>query len=284
VAGYKLIALDVDGTLLDPTGTIRPRVRAAVQQAVSAGAIVTLATGRRHRPARKIAADLGIAAVPLILYSGSIIYDPQTESALLHRPLPADFVRNALALLRQAGINGGVLQSPLRGERIFLGPLEHDDPYIRDYATDPLRADLVERRSHEALAAVEDPLVVVAAGPEHVARKLEKLIRENESLGCTLYGYRLRHTRVPELYGYDLLPLGHTKAIALEWLARHYGLDLSQVMVIGDGLNDLEMLRVAGLGVAMGNAAPELKAIAGAIVATNQDDGVAEAIERFVLD
>ena len=282
MAGYKLIALDVDGTLLDPTGMIRPRVRAAVQAAVAAGAVVTLATGRRHRPARKIAADLGIA-VPLILYSGSIIYDPQTESALLHRPLPAEFVKSALALLRQAGINGGVLQSPLRGERIVLGPLEHDDPYIRDYATDPLRADLVERRSPEALAAVEDPLVVVAAGPKQVARQLENLIRENESLGCTLYGYRLRHTRVPELYGYDLLPLGHTKAIALDWLARHFGLELSQVMVVGDGLNDLEMLRVAGLGVAMGNAAPEVKAVAGAIVATNQDDGVAEAIERFVL-
>lgn len=282
MTGFKLIALDIDGTLLDPTGIIRPRVRSAVQRAVAAGVIVTLATGRRHRPARRIAADLGIAA-PLILYSGSIIYNPQTESALLHRPLPSDFVAGVLTMLRQAGMNGGILQSPLRGERIYLGPLEHDDPYIRDYASDPIRSDLVERRAYEELAAVEDPLVVIAAGPAQAAHQLAKLIRENEQLNCTLYGYQLRHTQVPDLYGYDLLPFGHTKAIALDWLAHHFGLELSQTMVVGDGLNDLEMLRVAGLGVAMGNASPKVKAVAGAIVATNQEDGVAEAIERFVL-
>ncbi len=279
---YKLVALDIDGTLLDPGGTIRPRVREAVRRVVAAGVIVTLATGRRHRAARYVADELGIAA-PLILYSGSVIYDPPTESALLHRPLSAEFVREAVALLREAGMNPGILQSPLRGERIYLGPPEHDDDYMRDYASHPVRSDLVERRAYDDLAQVEDPLVVIATGPGQAARYLLNCIQDAGRLNCNLYGYALRSSNLSDLHGFDLLPPTHTKATALEWLAAHFGLELSETLVIGDGPNDVDMLRAAGLGVAMGNATPEVKAAADIVVGSNQEDGVAEALERFIL-
>ncbi len=279
---YKLIALDIDGTLLDPQGQIRPRVRAAVAQAVVQGCIVTLATGRRHRSARQVAADLGIA-VPLIMYSGGIVYDPATESALLHRPLPAEFVRATVAMLRRAGLGAGLLQSPLRGEKIYLGPPEYDDPYLHDYATHPERAELVMRHPYDEMASVADPMVVFTAGSGLTNRQISSLIAENPDLECKFYGYSLRHRSAPDLHGFDLLPPGHSKAVALQFLAEHFGLELSETMVIGDSFNDIEMLQAAGLGVAMGNAFPEVKAVAGVVVASNAEDGVAEAIERFVL-
>jgi Cof subfamily protein (haloacid dehalogenase superfamily) len=74
------------------------------------------------------------------------------------------------------------------------------------------------------------------------------------------------------------------KGVALAALAEHYGIDQSEVMAIGDSLNDLEMINYAGLGVAMGNARPEIQARADIITASNEEDGVAEAIERYVLD
>lgn len=279
---YKLIALDIDGTLLDPSGCIRPRVRAAVTRAVAAGCVVTLATGRRHRSARRVAADLSVVT-PLIMYSGSVVYDPQTEQALLHRTLSPRFVADAVALLRELGVSPGVFQSPVRGEGIFLGPPQHDDEYLGDFAAHPSRADLVTRRSYADLAHVADPLVVFAAGSSRVAGQLVECVNENGRLPCNFYSYSLRHSSLPDLYGFDLLPSGHSKAVALTWLAQHYGFDISQTLVVGDGHNDIEMLQAAGLGVAMDNAAPEVKAVADVIVSSNAEDGVAEAIERFVL-
>ncbi len=280
---YKLIALDIDGTLLDPAGQVRPRVRQAVRQAVKAGVVVTLATGRRHRSARLVAQSIGLAT-PLILYSGSLVYDPGQEQALLHRPLSPAFVSAGIGLLREAGLSPGIFQSPLQGERIFLGPAEHDDLYLRDFATHPTRADLIERRPYARMVDIADPLVVMSAGSAAIVARLTEQINQNGQLACNLYSYSLARTSLPDLYGFDLLPPDHTKAYALKWLAAYYGFGLAQTMVVGDGANDLEMIRVAGLGVAMGNATPEVQAVADVIVGTNAQDGVAEAVERFVLN
>ncbi|HEX2913641.1 MAG TPA: HAD family hydrolase [Chloroflexia bacterium] len=279
---YKLVALDIDGTLLDPQGHISPRVRRTVSLAVEKGCIVTLATGRRHRSARQVAADLGVNT-PLILYSGSVVYDPQAEQALLHRPLPASFVASAVELMLEAGVNPGIFQSPLRGERIYFGPPEFDDEYLKAFATHPSRADLVTRLAYREMPLVEDPLVVTATGPGERAEQVLEMLRKRPEFNCNFYSYRLQHSTVKDLHCFDLLPAGYSKAYALEWLARHHGLSLADTLVVGDGPNDLEMLRVAGLGVAMGNATIEVKAAARVVVAPNSADGVAEALERFVL-
>lgn len=279
---YKLIALDVDGTLLNPEGQITPRVRAAIQAATEAGCIITLATGRRHRPARAIANDLGIK-VPLILYSGTLIYDTAQEKALLHRPLERNFVAAALSFLRENGVSQAILQSPLHGERIYIPPGEDSDPYLRFYASRPDRADLIERRAHDQLLAVVDPLVITGVGPGHVEGRLLRRLGETGELDSNLYSYHLKNSLLPDLYGFDMLPPAHNKGYALAWLAHHYGFELAETLAIGDSHNDLDMLETAGLGLAMGNASPEVKARAKMVIGTNAEDAVAEAIERFVL-
>lgn len=279
---YKLIALDVDGTLLNPQGEINPRVKTAVRAATEAGCIVTLATGRRHRPARAIAQELGIK-VPLILYSGTLIYDTALEQALLHRPLDRTFVTAALAFLAEAGLSPAVLQSPLHGERIFIGPGEAADPYMNDYANRPDRADLIERCTLAQLLAVPDPLVVLGIGPGHYETRLLNHLGQTGQLDSNLYSYHLKTSALPDLHGFDLLPTAHNKGYALAWLAHYYGFELSETLAIGDSRNDLDMLHTAGLGVVMGNASAEVKARADLVVGSNAEDGVAEALERFVL-
>jgi hypothetical protein len=243
---------------------------------------VTLATGRRHRPARAIALELGIK-VPLILYTGNLIYDTAQEKALLHRTLDRSFVAAALTFLAEAGISPAILQSPLRGERIFIGPGETADPYLWDYANRTDRADLIERCAPSELLKVPEPLVVLGVGPGHREKWLLNHLGAYREFDSNLYSYHLRSTAIPDLYGFDLLPTAHNKGYALDWLARHYGFDLSETMAIGDSRNDLDMIQSAGLGVAMSNALPEVKARADVVVGSNAEDGVAEALERFVL-
>lgn len=277
---YKLLALDLDGTLLDPHEQITTKVRHAIYQAVEAGCLVTLATGRRLRPARQFAADLGLK-LPLILYSGGLVFDTQTERALYHRPLSAEFLKQALEVVLPTGLGLALLQSPVQGEYIWFGPSEYDNPYLHDYATNPMRSDLVKRCTHAELAQVKDVLTVLSVGPATNISDLTERVRSR--LECNVYQYKLQHAQMSNLCGFDLLPLANTKAKALEWLAHHYGLTLEQTLVVGDGPNDVEMFKVAGLGVAMGNAIPQVKAVAGAVVGSNSEDGVAQAIERFIL-
>jgi len=277
---YKLVAIDLDGTLLDPVGEVRPRVRRAIQAAMTAGCLVTLATGRRQRAARHIADDLGLR-LPLILYTGSLIYDTQNETALYHRPLPHSFLQQAIGLVREAGLRPVVLQSPLKGEYIYLGPLEDDDAYTRAYAEDKIRFDLIQRRTYPELVQIEDVLTLSVAGPGDLARTLARTLPLQ--MQCSIFSYPLRHSSLADLHGFDVVQPGVSKGLALRWLAAHCGIDISQTLAIGDSMNDLELLKAAGLGVAMGNAMPEVKALADTIVASNAEDGVAEALERFVL-
>jgi hydroxymethylpyrimidine pyrophosphatase-like HAD family hydrolase len=279
---YRLIALDLDGTLLNPQGHITPRVKEAVRAATRKGCIVTLATGRRHRPARRIAQELGIE-VPLILYSGNLIYDTDQEKPLLHRTLGPAFVETALEFLSEMRVSVALLQSPLHGERIFIGPGEDTDPYLQAYAARPDREDLIGRCTLRQLLEVPDPLVVCGVGPGHLEETLFTHLKKWPHFDSNLYSYSLRTAPVMDLHGFDFLPPDHNKGYALTWLAHHYGLALSETLAIGDSYNDLDMLQTAGLGVAMQNAAALVKAKADVITASNAEDGMAEALERYVL-
>jgi hydroxymethylpyrimidine pyrophosphatase-like HAD family hydrolase len=279
---YRLITLDVDGTLLNPQGQVTPRVKEAIRAATRKGCIVTLATGRRLRPARRIAQEVGIE-VPLILYSGNLIYDTAQEKPLLHRTLNPAFVKTALEFLSEIRLSVALLQSPLHGERIFIGPGEDTDPYLQVYAARPDREDLIVRCTPRQLLEVPDPLVVCGVGPGHREETLLTHLKEWGHFESNLYSYSLRTSPLTDLHGFDFLPPDHNKGYALVWLAHHYGVELAETLAIGDNRNDLDMLQTAGLGVAMQNAAAIVKARADVITASNAEDGVAEALERYVL-
>jgi Cof subfamily protein (haloacid dehalogenase superfamily) len=278
---YRLLAIDIDGTLLNHERVISPRVQQAVKAANAAGCIVTLATGRRHREARRVANELGLD-VPLIMYCGSIIYDTATNHALYHKPLKPEFIRRAVSVILEVGFQPVVLQSPLQGEHIYLGPVENDDDYLREYAENNRRADLISRISYSEMMEVAEALTVVAIGRYTDINLLHKTI--GPDFDCQIFNYVLTHKKMVDLHGFDFVQPGVGKGVALAELAAHFGLDLSQTVAIGDSQNDVDMLTAAGLGIAMGNAPLDVQQQAKVVVGTNRDDGVAEAIERFILE
>ncbi len=264
---YQLIALDLDGTAMGRTRTIRPAVRAAVAEAIRRGAVVTLATGRMYCRTVPFWQALG-ANGPIICYQGAVVRDSLTGETLHERGIPVDLAHEVVHLARR-------LDLPLN---VYL-----DDEICIEAVTPAW-----ERYYRHANGAVEprivgDMLSFLTREPTHLA-----LITAAE--GTRELVERARAHFAGRLYvttGHPLMcELSHpevSKGRALRLLAERLGIPRERVMAVGDNLNDLDMVEWAGLGVAMGDAPPELLAVADAVVGTVDEDGVAEAFERFVL-
>src|SRR5919204_2115318 len=144
----RLIALDIDGTLLDPREEVRPRVRAAIREAIDRGCLITLAPGRRFAGASHIAEDLGLA-LPLILHGGAVVQDSASGAVIYQDPLEADTVEALLRLMLPA-YPVVVYESPAFGGRVFTGPRELDNQPIRLY--DQARGPFARLRLEELFA------------------------------------------------------------------------------------------------------------------------------------
>lgn len=293
---YRLLALDLDGTVLTPQGSVSPRVRRAVRRALRAGIRVTLATGRVLPSAWVYARLLGLRG-PLVVSDGAVLAEVGVRGApagsgpgarprgpwrvLDVRPFPRDLAAAVVDDLLAAGCPV-VVQFPeflASSRRPPVGTL------VRSLALPSLRHYWVLRRYARVVpgprlarfvaAAPQPPVKISALGPADALRPLEHRIRDR-------YGERLRLTHSGP-GSFDLLPPGTHKASGLARLAARLGLAREQVVAVGDNDNDCEMLRWAGLGVAMGNAAPEVQRCADRVTAPNWQDGVARLIEEVLL-
>jgi len=270
----RLLVLDIDGTLLDPSGQLTVPTVAAVRAAVAAGCVVTLATGRRFRTARPIADALGLE-LPILVQNGALIKDSVTGEVLYHRHLSCAAAAVAIAYLWHAGLQPIVYENAFTGERVFTGPVERDglvngtyfarqpDHYLRSTNLDALIPTVAPLE----VAAVDDAACVSSVAPG-LAHPDLRLINTTYSNGAGFL---------------EVLDAGCSKAVALYELARRLDVPIAQTMAIGDNLNDLELLAAAGIGVAMGNARPEVQAVARYVTSSNAEDGVAAAIARHVL-
>jgi hypothetical protein len=273
----RLVAIDIDGTLRDSQQRLRPAVRAAVQAAIARGVLVTLATGRRLASAQAIAAELGVD-LPLILHGGATIQDSRSGELLYAELMPAELVAAAVAAIIAADQQPVVFSQQGSGEQALLGPIERDNPGLSWWLS---RQPDVQRLTPTGLAAAERVLGIQVFQSQDLLSGLAAAIGRHP-------GTRTLHWQ-PPASGFDgyLLSIQSaacSKAVALARLAARYGVAMDEIMAIGDHHNDLEMLAAVGLAVAMGNALPVVKQQADVIVASNDDDGVAEALRRFVLD
>lgn len=272
---YRLLMMDIDGTLLDEEGKITPRTRAAVRSALEAGILVTLATARRHFSAALFAADLGLDA-PIVSYDGALICE-HPDSAIWHTdPLPALLGQTAIDAIQRYGMQPIVQYSLPDGEHVCTGPESGDTVWEANYFR--IFSAQIERRSLDDLCADEhDPLRVVAFGPED---RLELVAAELRRLSCQLYFNPLGSYHSPEL---AVMSPTASKGNALSVIASRLNIPMSQTVTIGDSFNDISMLGVAGLGVAMGQAPDEVRTTAHVLTLPNTDDGAAVAIERYIL-
>lgn len=260
----KLIAIDLDDTLLRNDLTISPRAQKAIRKAVEKGTAVTLATGRMFRSALPFALELGLD-LPLITYQGSLV--KYTDGRVVYsRPLEIDTTMELVHYLRPY--------------RYHLNLYINDELYMEKDSPEGQRYLKIARvpvhfvnRLEEAITNQPAKLVIIAE-PDALELLEAELNRD--------FAEKVNITRSKPHF-LEISHLDATKGQALKMLAESLSLSSEQVMAIGDSMNDLDMIQYAGLGVAMENAIPEVKRYAGFVTKHNDDDGVAEAIEKFVL-
>ena len=270
----RLIAVDVDGTLLDPDGAVRPRVERSIKQAITAGCRVILATGRRLQSASPIARRLGIST--LILVDGAVIHDLD-DGTIYEQCLSLPLQRQAVELVQSVGVPPILFESPSASARIVAGPPALDNDETANYLR---QRPEVFRVPPDHLSGHAHIVSVVGMGPRQPIEQLAAMAARVNDFGTVFWS--------PSNSGYRTYVVGLnapnvSKGRALQWLASRWGIALSETMAIGDYENDVSLIATAGIGVAMGNAVPSLKEVAGAVVADNANDGVAEALERWVL-
>lgn len=281
----RLLALDLDGTLLNSHGQISERNRQAIVAARELGVRVAVVTGRRFRDARPIALELGVD-VPLISHNGALTRHTGTLETITLLPLPVAAARKALAIGRAAGANP-LLSDDQEGLGVLVyDRLNGDNPALMKYVAWARRIHGDDGAVRE-VASLEsyldhDPVHLTFSGTCGALNKLhEQLERE---LACEA---KVFSTMYPKLdFGLlDVLNPGASKGLGVAAAAGELGLAADEVMAIGDNFNDLAMLRYAGIGVVMGNAETSLREAEGLhTTATNDEDGVALAIEKFILN
>ncbi len=273
----RLVAIDIDGTLLDTRWQLPGRNRDALCAAVDAGVEVAIVTGRMSGFAQPVI-DLLPCPVTAIVSNGAVVKTPDGATAMRH-VVPRDVARSVL---------GAAAEWPDRAALIFDRPRDGQMVIERIDRSDPLRRAYAERnralvREIEPLASAltEDPVVVMFNGPIAVMRELVDRLRALPTAGA--FSVNLTEYESRDVLFVDVLSAGCTKGATLAEWARRRGYARDEVMAIGDNLNDLEMLEAAGLPVVMGNAVPALLERGWPVTATNDDAGVAAAIHRYVL-
>ena len=267
----RLIALDIDGTIIGDDHEIAERTINAVRGAMERDVAVSLVTGRMVSSAMRFAQELGLTG-PIVGYQGGLIRAmPLPDSRrlgklLLHTPLPAEAARSILEWTRGHGLDPHVNHL----ERFIL---RADDPKADDYsAFMGAHAELVP----DLLAAIDHPVTkVLAVGEPPIPTEVAPLARAEFAGRADV---TISHPRFLEF-----VAPGVSKGRAIRWLARRLRIPLGATLAIGDQWNDLEMLAEVGHGTAMPTAPAEVRAAARYVARPLEDDGAARMIEDLVL-
>lgn len=262
----RMIVSDLDGTLLDSAYQLSAATRAAIREATGADVRVLLATGRMFDSAVRYAKELALDT-PVISHNGGVVQD--VDGTLLH----ADFLapETAARVLRYVFARGWYVQL-YRLDGLFFAA---DTEQARFYRTaSAVSGQAVGEDGLLARAEGVPKLLVVADSPAHTAAILAEI--------AAAFPGEIDVMQSTATY-IEIVPTGVSKASAMLKVAAGYGISAAEIMALGDSGNDVAMLRAAGLGVAMGNAAPEVKRAADVVTASVTEDGAALAIRRYVL-
>lgn len=262
----KLIAIDIDDTLITDELIIPQGCKEAINEARSRGVKVVLATGRMPESTIPFAEELGLSE-PVICYNGALIQAGDYGRPLIHHPVPLKLAREIVALGQTERLHVNIYLDGL----MYVAELNE---YTEFYSS------FTKAKAHpvgDLLAFMDQPPTKVLYVCEaNVAEKWQKMLQER-------YQGQLEVFRSKPQY-VEFTNLGVSKGAALRELAELYGLESNEVMAIGDSFNDISMLEYAGIGVAVANAPAAVRSKADYVTKSNEECGVAEAIWRFVLN
>jgi len=273
----KLIALDIDGTLLNSRWQVPSANREAIQAAVRRGIEVALVTGRRYDFALPVAASLG-CEITMIVNNGAMIRSSDGVTRLKHL-LDAQVARGVLQSTRAWRAGAAVIFDRPRANQLMLERLEKSDSLRYAYYSRNL--EFIGTISPLEECLTEDPLQVMFSGTVQEMAEVEQLL----ATAAWADELKLAATKYPakDFAMLDVLPKGCTKGAALKQWAAERGLQRAEILAVGDNHNDLEMLEFAGIPVVMENGVAELKGFGWHQTHSNDENGVAAAIERFAL-
>lgn len=262
----KMITIDLDGTLLRSDGSVSDRTVRTLQAVRDKGVVVAIATGRMYQTARPYGERLGLGDSPLLLFAGGLIETLESKKILFQQVIPREWAQELADLARRRGWQlQTYIDDVLRVAR--------DDEWIRDY----------ERITHSKACICGDDFY-------HVQGDCNKLLSRGGHNDLVARKALIEKTfpgRFNVLFSaptfLEIMPQGVDKGEGIRRLGELYGIGTDEIMALGDSQNDLDMLKAAGFPVAMANAAEEVKAAAAYVTASNDDDGVAAAVEKFVL-
>ena len=261
---YKLIATDLDHTLLDKEGLVPEETKSLIRKAVDRGVFFAISTGRSVKSARGVAESIG-SAYMAICYNGALVLDPVNGVRIYEDYLEEGIVRKIVRYAHEHDLyiqmydEGTIVVEKLRLER-------HPDPDLR-YADHREVGDLLE------YPFFKTPKILLACEPERVPREQARLQE--------LYGDQV-YMAQSDAHLIEIVSKGVDKGMALEHMAGYLGCSMADVIAFGDNTNDMPLLRAAGTAVAVGNAVPALKEYADYVAEAERSEGFREGLLHFM--
>ncbi len=267
MSNYKVIVMDVDGTLTNNEKKITAKTKEALMKAQQQGMILVLASGRPTTGLVELAKELEMDQHHglLVSYNGSKVIDFTTKEVLFDQPLSIDEIKSILKHLKQFDI------TPMIDDGTHLY-VENTDGYRVDYETKGNNFILNQVENLESFVTFESSKILTSGIPEYMDEIFEEMKRPFEdNLSCMF--------TAPFYVEYTAK--GIDKAKALDTVLTHLGYHRDEVIAFGDGHNDTSMIEYVGLGIAMDNAVQALKDISNFVTLSNEEDGIAYAINKF---
>lgn len=263
---YKMIAIDLDGTILTDELAVSSNTMTAIRKSVELGVVVTIATGRMYPSAQRIALELGLDA-PMITYQGALIKSATGGEALRERVVPFDIAQKCIHIAAEKQMHIQVYQ-----DDVLYSAVENDK--VKAYSKEvgvgfEVEPDLLKlaKDGFMKLLFIDEPEAL-----DLLQEELRIMLGDEACIEKS----KLRYLEVTHPDA--------NKGSALLHLAQQLGIDRSEIIGIGDNHNDAELVKSAGFGIAMGNAVAELKELADYTSLSNNEEGVLHAINKFILE
>ena len=274
---YRMIAIDMDGTLLSPLGQVTPRTKEAIHRALEAGLLVCFATGRNWTESQTVL-DAVAHYDSAVFVGGAMVIDTKQRLTLHRTMMDPQLAREICAVMEEAGQAVLALQDTHAAglDYLITGDLSVNKETMRWMSLTKAKTAFVPRlatHGHEHTIRLS-----VVAPPEEVAKIKQTL---EARFAERIFGLAIA---VPSaaVEVYEVFDPAVNKWEGIMHVARRHEISPEQIIAIGDDLNDVPMISKAGLGVAMGNAKPEVKSIARRVIGSNKDEGLAIFLEELV--
>ena len=290
---YKIVTVDLDGTLLNSAGEVSDYTKDIIQKSINRGTDVILASGRPINSVESIAYEIGSKNY-LISGNGAIVYDIAKKEVIYDRFLNKEQVLNIVKICEENSIYCNVYtEMEVIAKSLNYNVLFYYKENARKEEGKRTNINIVPNMYKYIEELSEERFLKVTVCDDNrmifnsIIRKL-KLINDIDILDVSHMSRKVIKdgtSQIPiEYYYTEITNHNVNKWTAIEFLLNKLHITKEDVIGIGDNVNDKEMIENAGLGVAMGNSSPEMKAIADVVVSDNNSEGVAEVIKKFVLE